>query len=165
MNWEKEFKEWFQFISYGYIGSTYLSSLERGKALVQQAIDEALTVVPMTDPPLDDDELEVLRKDMTTPLHPYDTLFCSDTPPLFDMIDWQRAVIAHMAKDNGYQDGVEAGKREWNRENYEWISRLEDAGITSEGMMACPDCKKHMYPSYVHSEGCPLAKYLRENRK
>ena len=79
------------------------------------------------------------------------------------MIDWQNARIAHMAKDNGYNDGFGVGKKQWNRENYPWILSLECSGRTNDGSLSCPGCREMSYPSYLHKDNCPLAKYLKEN--
>lgn len=80
------------------------------------------------------------------------------------MIDYLKAQVAHMAKDNGYNDGVEAGKAEWNRQNYEWIKSLEWSDFSPDVGSVCPICKRSEHCQGDHLEHCYIGNYLRDNK-
>ena len=120
-----------------------------------KALGEALHVLPHEDPPLTDNEIEEQRA--RSGVSPDTGMRPRGVKELLAMIDWQKARIAHMAKDNGYNDGVEAGKAAWNKENYEWIANIEYDGPN----LWCPQCL-HTKPD--HDDDCNLGNYLRDNK-
>lgn len=133
--------------------------IERISIVVRKAVGAALHVLPHEDPPMSDKQIETWRHCGETSTH---KIKAEGVLELVRMIDWQKARIAHMATDNGYNDGVEAGKAAWNKENYEWIEALEYSGQDTAGYPECPECR-WVYPG-GHADHCRLGNYLRDNK-
>lgn len=135
--------------------------IKRISIVVRKAINEAIYVTPMSDPPMTDEDLDITRGRLEFARGLDYTIDIQRMRKIIELIDWQKAVIAHMAKDNGYNDGVEAGKAALNKENYEWIADIDTEMIAVDER--CPVCYKHIRHDEHESE-CPMANYLQNNK-
>lgn len=82
--------------------------VERISVVAKKAIGEALHVLPHEDPPVSEEIIQKIKD-----RHP--SRFAATTDDklaLIRYIDWQKARIAHMATDNGYNEGVAAGYKQ-----------------------------------------------------
>lgn len=126
MTWEKAFEEWFVHAHNPLLGGDLsVRLMQEGKDFIRSVIkeeeeDRVLHVAPMTDPPMTEETLDGCREAVQrghAHRWPSIGLFLS-------MIDWQKSVIAMMARDNGYQEGYDLGyEKGWDEAERAFVGK------------------------------------------